>query len=132
MSTEKPQLRLPCNAVVLRYREHLRVIDEGPATVDQFRKSPYFVSNSTPSTMHPAWHWDDYQMRVDQAALARAFIEARPDAYPIFDILPRLWASGHATKKQDGTWWLFRSDGEGLISGRTFRELCVNIVLAGV
>lgn len=58
--------------------------------------------------------------------------EDRPDIYPVFDILPRLWASGHVTKEQDGEWWLFRDDGEGLISGKDFRGLCVNIVLAGI
>jgi hypothetical protein len=50
---------------------------------------------------------------------------------PVFDILPRLWATGHKTKEQDGEWWLFRKDGEGLVSGSTFRKLCVSIALAG-
>lgn len=56
----------------------------------------------------------------------------RPDVYPIFDVLPRLWAAGYKTKEQDGEWWLFRSDGEGICSGRDFRGLCVNIILAGI
>ena len=54
-----------------------------------------------------------------------------PDLFPVFDSLPRLWESGHVTKEQDGKWWLFRGDGEGLISGETFRDLCINIVLGG-
>lgn len=58
--------------------------------------------------------------------------EGRPDVYPIFDILPRLWADGYKTKEQDGKWWLFSCGGEGIISGRDFRGLCVNIVLAGI
>lgn len=51
---------------------------------------------------------------------------------PILDILPRLWSRGFRTSEQDGRWWLWRSDGEGIVSGATFRELCVNIVLAGL
>lgn len=54
------------------------------------------------------------------------------DPYPIFDILERLLSTGHEIKKQDDLWHLFRGDGEGLMTGRTFRELCVNIVLAGM
>ena len=50
---------------------------------------------------------------------------------PIFDILPRLLLAGHKLREQDGEWHLFRADGEGLAAGRTFRGLCVNIVLAG-
>ena len=56
----------------------------------------------------------------------------RPDVYPVFDVLPRLWAAGYKTKEQDGEWWLFRDDGEGICSGRDFRGLCVNILLAGI
>lgn len=57
---------------------------------------------------------------------------SRPDVYPIFDVLPRLWATGHKTKEQDGEWWLFDGGGEGIVSGRDFRGLCVNIILAGI
>jgi hypothetical protein len=52
------------------------------------------------------------------------------DAYPIFDILERLYDSGHYTTKQDGRWILFDKGGEGVMSGETFRGLCVNIILA--
>lgn len=54
------------------------------------------------------------------------------DMMPIFDVLPRLWDAGYVTKPQDGSWYLFRSDGEGIVSGATFRDLCVNILLSGV
>jgi len=57
--------------IVMRYREHLRVLDEGPATVAEFSKSPYFVECRKAC---PPWCWDDHQMRMDQAALARAFV----------------------------------------------------------
>jgi hypothetical protein len=52
--------------------------------------------------------------------------------YPIFDILPRLWKEGYKTIEQDGRWWLFDKGGEGVISGETFKDLCVNIILAGL
>lgn len=54
-----------------------------------------------------------------------------PDLFPVFDTLPRLWALGFKTVEQDGRWWLFAPDGDGVISGETFRDLCVNIVLGG-
>lgn len=54
------------------------------------------------------------------------------DPYPIFDTLPRLWAAGYVTKEQDGEWNLFAPDGEGVLCGKDFRSLCVNIVLAGL
>lgn len=66
------------NRIVIRYREHLRVLDEGPATAEQFSKSPYFRSDSKSSTLHTAWYWDEHLMHVDQATLARAFVE-QPD-----------------------------------------------------
>jgi hypothetical protein len=53
-------------------------------------------------------------------------------SYPIFDILPRLWTAGYKTVEQDDKWWLFEPSGDGVVSGATFRDLCVNIILAGV
>lgn len=55
-----------------------------------------------------------------------------PEHYQIFDILERLWVAGFETIHQDRRWHLFAPDGEGIISGKTFRELCVNIVLEGI
>ena len=52
----------------------------------------------------------------------------RRDAYPIFDILPRLFRAGHRIDEQDGRWWLFDAQGEGVISGETYRSLCINII----
>lgn len=51
---------------------------------------------------------------------------------PIFDVLQRLWSEGCTTREQDGEWHLFRQDGEGMAVGKTFRDLCVNILLAGI
>ena len=55
----------------------------------------------------------------------------RDSLMPILDILPRLWSTGHTTVEQDGKWWLFDSRGEGLTFGTDFRDLCINIILAG-
>jgi hypothetical protein len=54
------------------------------------------------------------------------------DLYPIFDILQRLFREGHTITEQDDRWWLFDRNGEGVISGLSVRDLCVNIVLAGL
>ena len=52
----------------------------------------------------------------------------------IFDTLPRLCDKGYTiVPDENGTWRLMDSDGVSIVtSGRTFRELCVNIVLAGL
>lgn len=72
----------------------------------------------------------------DKAKLLNLVSETRERTeatmYPIFDILPRLWASGFKTVEQDGEWHLFEKGGDGLMTGKTFRELCVNIVLGGM
>lgn len=54
------------------------------------------------------------------------------EVLPIFDVLPRLWSAGYTTREQDGEWNLFRKDGEAITTGKTFRDLCVNILLAGL
>jgi len=54
------------------------------------------------------------------------------NVFPIFDILERLYNGGFTTRKQGDRWWLFTPDGEDVISGETFRELCVNIVMSGL
>lgn len=69
----------------------------------------------------------------NQAAIQASSVEvATVDPYPVFDILERLYDSGCSTKKQEGLWWLFDKDGNQMEAGRTFRGLCVNIVLAGL
>jgi len=68
-------------------------------------------------------HWRD-----DNESIA-AWNE-RIAIWPIMDIMQRLLTDGHCVKEQDGRWWLFRSDGEGIISGENYRGLCVNIVMA--
>jgi hypothetical protein len=41
-----------------------------------------------------------------------------------FDILPRLLDIGCKIAKQDGEWWIFERGGNGVVSGKTFREMC--------
>jgi hypothetical protein len=72
----------------------------------------------------------DVQLAWEMYQIGRS--QAQRELYPVFDSLQRLWASGHVTTEQNGQWWLFDEAGEGKSYGRTFRELCVNIVLAGL
>jgi hypothetical protein len=72
----------------------------------------------------------DVQLAWEMFQVGRS--QAEREMYPVFDILQRLWASGHKTVEQDAHWWLFDKAGEFKSCGRTFRELCVNIVLAGL
>lgn len=67
----------------------------------------------------------------DGSEVADSLVDANT-FMPIFDVLERLWSDGYKTKKQDGRWWLFKPSGDGVVSGRSFRELCVNIILAGL
>jgi len=41
-----------------------------------------------------------------------------------FDFLPRLLEVGCKIAKQDGDWWIFEFNGNGVVSGSTFREMC--------
>ena len=62
-------------------------------------------------------------------ARLRDLIRKATDLYPVFDILQELLHRGATIKEQDGRWHLFAKNGEGIISGRTFREMCVNLLL---
>lgn len=42
----------------------------------------------------------------------------------LFDVLPRLLETGCKIVKQDGEWWIFEYDGEDVIKGKTFRDMC--------
>lgn len=72
----------------------------------------------------------------DKAKLLNLVSETRERTeatmYPIFDILPRLWASGHRTYERHNGEWVLASATKTLMAGKTFRELCVNIVLGGM
>lgn len=45
----------------------------------------------------------------------------------LIDILPRLLQIGCRISHQDGEWWIFKRDGEGIVGGKTFREMCDKI-----
>lgn len=40
------------------------------------------------------------------------------------EVIPRLLDVGCKIAKQDGQWWIFEHDGEGVVGGSTFREMC--------
>lgn len=52
-----------------RYQKHLQVI-EGPASVERFSESPYFIENGG----RQFWEWNEHQLRLDQAALAKTCV----------------------------------------------------------
>lgn len=41
--------------------------------------------------------------------------------------LPILWNQGYKTAEQDGRWYLFRKDGEVILEGKDFHDLCLKI-----
>jgi hypothetical protein len=49
--------------------------------------------------------------------------------YPVFELLETRLLEGFYIKHQDDVWWLFNPDGEGHCSGKTLRELFVNLIL---
>jgi hypothetical protein len=48
--------------------------------------------------------------------------------YPVFELLETRLLEGYYIKHQDDTWWLFHPDGDGHCSGKTIRELFVNLI----
>jgi hypothetical protein len=40
------------------------------------------------------------------------------------EVIPRLLDVGCKIAKQDGQWWIFEHDGEGVVGGSTFSEMC--------
>jgi len=68
------------------------------------------------------------QDRIGELARENAKLRQQ-DRYPVFDILQELLHYGATIKEQDGRWHLFAKNGEGIISGTTLREMCVNLVL---
>lgn len=54
------------------------------------------------------------------------------DGSSVFDVLPRLLEVGCKIAKQDGEWWIFEYDGNGVVSGSTFREMCDKLASVNV
>lgn len=50
------------------------------------------------------------------------------DCSSAFEIIPRLLDIGYKIRKQDGEWWIFEDNGEGVVGGATFREMCERLV----
>lgn len=46
----------------------------------------------------------------------------------VFEILPSLLDADCKIAKQDGKWCIFKKDGDGLVSGVTFREMCEKLL----
>lgn len=47
---------------------------------------------------------------------------------PALDLLEIRLERGEVLAKQDGCWWLFDAEGEGVVSGETLRNLLVNLI----
>lgn len=58
------------NSAAKRYKRHLDAI-AGEQTTDEFRKSPYYVERGP----YGGWAWNDFELRCDQATLAKAYVE---------------------------------------------------------
>ena len=105
---------------------------------EQFEKwisAPPFELQVTRWPMSPdeyAWPGAYRDMNVDLAWQAWQQSMECCAPYPVFDILERLYRDGYYHNEQDGRWWLFDKNGDGVITGQTFRGLCVNIVLMGL
>jgi hypothetical protein len=57
------------------------------------------------------------------------------DATEEFDglnLIPRLLDVGCKIVKQDDQWWIFEHDGEGVVGGATFREMCQKLASVDV
>jgi hypothetical protein len=50
------------------------------------------------------------------------------DLYLAFDLLETRLLDGCYIGRQDGSWWLFNADGDGICSGVTLRDLMVNLI----
>lgn len=47
---------------------------------------------------------------------------------PSLDLLQTRLERGEYLAKQDGLWYLFDVDGEGVVSGKNLRELLINLI----
>jgi hypothetical protein len=52
--------------------------------------------------------------------------------FPVFDRLDYLLSNGHTITKEKDYWRLKDKTGESVMTGHTYRDLCLNIVLAGL
>lgn len=52
----------------------------------------------------------------------------RKDFIPALDLLQVRLERGEYLKKQDGLWWIFDADGEGVTSGKDLRDILLNLI----
>lgn len=50
------------------------------------------------------------------------------NAVPSIDLLQQRLERGEYLSKQDGKWWLFNKDGEGVICGNNIRDILLNLI----
>ena len=50
------------------------------------------------------------------------------DIISALDLLEEHLERGEYLKKQDGLWWIFDEDGEGVTSGRTLRDILISLI----
>lgn len=48
------------------------------------------------------------------------------------DAISRLLNAGCKIAKQDGQWWIFSYNGDGVVGGTTFREMCEKLASVNV
>lgn len=65
---------------------------------------------------------------------AQSRISKQDQNYAVFDTLDRLMRQGHKIVQpiDNGSFYLLNAAGGIVMSGKSFRDLCVNIVLAGL
>ena len=49
-------------------------------------------------------------------------------AVPAIDLLEARLERGNYLKKLDGEWWLFVKNGEGVVNGKTLRDILISLI----
>ena len=58
-----------------------------------------------------------------------AMVKLIKNMVPSIDLLQTRLENGCYLSKQDGEWWLFEEDGEGICGGKNLRDILVNLIL---
>ncbi len=72
-------------------------------------------------TETPATYQTNYEIDGTKYAHAKRLC-------PVFELLETRLRQGFYIALQDDTWWLYNADGEGHCSGKTIRELLINLI----
>ena len=54
--------------------------------------------------------------------------QSSKDLIPALDLLQARLERGEYLSKQDGLWWLFSKDGEGVTSGKDLRDVLIGLI----